>query len=310
MPACCTPQRSETNPPAAAAVAEITREGGVTGGLLPIPATEFLMGDDAGDAVPGDGEGPARRVALDAFSIAAGAVTNREFAAFVRATRYITDAERFGASFVFYLQVPPEQRRSVRRVLPDLPWWLAVSGACWQRPEGPGSHIHDRPEHPVVHVSWNDANAYCAWAGARLPTEAEWECAARGGLQGRRYAWGDELFRDGVPHCNVWRGSFPNNPAEGWSPGPVAVLSGEPNGLGLYNCCGNIWEWCQDWFSPAYHQETSAANPRYTHPTGRRSMRGGSFLCHDSYCNRYRVAARSSNTPDSSSSNLGLRVVI
>ena len=310
MVACCTPQRHQTDAPAQAVSTADARHAAGTEGLLPIPATEFLMGNDAGDAVPCDGEGPARRVALDAFSIGASAVTNREFAAFVRATRYITDAERFGASFVFYLQVPPELRRSVRRALPDLPWWLPVSDACWQRPEGPRSHIHDRPEHPVVHVSWNDAHAYCAWAGSRLPTEAEWECAARGGLQGRRYAWGDELFRDGVPRCNVWRGSFPNNPAEGWSPGPVAVLTGEPNAFGLYNCCGNIWEWCQDWFSPAYHQDTSAANPRYTHPTGRRSMRGGSFLCHDSYCNRYRVAARSSNTPDSSSSNLGLRVVI
>ncbi len=267
------------------------------------------MGNDGADAVAGDGEGPARTVSLGAYAIAPAAVTNREFAAFVRATRYMTEAEQFGSSFVFYLQVPPGARPAIRQVASGLPWWVPVADACWQRPEGPGSHIHDRPDHPVVHVSWHDAQAYCAWAGVRLPTEAEWECAARGGLPGRRFAWGDALLADdGAPRCNVWRGDFPAAPAEGWQPGPVVARAGEANGFGLFNVCGNVWEWCGDWYSPAYHRLTEAHDPRFVEPTGRRSMRGGSFLCHDSYCNRYRVAARHANTPESSASNIGFRV--
>jgi len=284
---------------------------GAAAGALPLvnlAGGEFTMGSDAAEAVPGDGEGPARRVAVSAFAISAATVTNREFAAFVRATRYVTDAERCGSSFVFYLQLPDAVRATARQVATGFPWWLPVEFACWQRPEGAGTHVHERPDHPVVHVSWNDCQAYCAWSGTRLPTEAEWEFAARGGLEGRTFPWGDELLRDGVPRCNVWRGAFPNAPAAGWHPAPVPARSGEPNAYGLHNACGNVWEWCADWFSPAYHAETAAANPRYTRPTGRRSMRGGSFLCHASYCNRYRVAARTSNTPESSASNCGFRV--
>ncbi len=253
------------------------------------------MGTDAPEAVPGDGEGPARHVSVGSFSIAPTVVTNGQFGDFVRDTRYVTEAEFVGSSFVFYLQLPESIRNKARQVAAGLPWWLPVENACWQRPEGAGSNIHARPDHPVVHVSWNDAKAYCAWAGTRLPTEAEWECAARGGLEGKRYAWGDELMRGGLPRCNVWRGDFPGTPAEGWKPAPMVAESNEPNGYGLFNVCGNVWEWCEDWFDPA-------------EPIGRRSMRGGSFLCHDSYCNRYRVAARSSNTPESASSNLGFRV--
>jgi formylglycine-generating enzyme required for sulfatase activity len=267
------------------------------------------MGNDSADAVPGDGEGPARRVTLGVYAIAPATVTNREFADFVRATRYVTDAEQAGSSYVFYLQAPAALRQSARQTVRGLPWWLPVADACWQRPEGPGSAVRDRPDHPVVHVSWNDAQAYCDWAGVRLPTEAEWECAARGGLEGVRFAWGDDLRgADGTPRCNVWRGTFPAAPADGWTPGPVAARSGEANGLGLFNCCGNVWEWCADWYSPAYHRETAAADPRFERPTGQRSMRGGSFLCDDSYCNRYRVAARHGNTPDSAAGNIGFRV--
>ena len=266
------------------------------------------MGNDASDAVAGDGEGPARPVSVSAFAIAPATVTNREFAAFVRATRHTTAAERHGSSFVFDRQLAQAPRDAARQVAAGLPWWVPVEDACWQRPEGPGSHLRERPDHPVVHVSWNDALAYCDWAQVRLPTEAQWECAARGGLEGQRFAWGDELMRDGVPRCQVWRGEFPNAPAPGWAPAPIAALSGEPNGYGLYNLCGNVWEWCEDWYSPRYHQATAARDPLFSQPTGRRSMRGGSFLCHDSYCNRYRVAARHSNSPDSSAGNIGFRV--
>ncbi len=257
-----------------------------------IPAGRFVMGNDGPDANAGDGEGPTRQVFLDAFSIAATTVSNAQFAAFVRATQYVTDAEQAGNSFVFYLQVPEAQRRQARQVVSGLPWWLQVADASWQRPEGPHSHVHDRPDHPVVHVSWNDVKAYCDWAGVCLPTEEQWERAARGGLDGCRFAWGDDLCdATGSPRCNIFRGDFPNHPQAGWHPGPVAVDAGEQNGFGLFNVCGNVWEWC----SNAVAQ-------------GMFPLRGGSFLCHDSYCNRYRVAARTFNSPTSSASNIGFRV--
>ena len=286
MGACCTPSAGE----GARSAQEVSR-GGVSVELVPIEACEFLMGNEGPDAVPGDGEGPVRRVRVDGFSIARTTVTNREFGDFVRATRYVTDAERGGVSFVFYLQLTEARRSDARRVVPGIPWWVEMADASWQRPEGPGSHVYARPDHPVVHVSWHDAQAYCAWSGTRLPAEAEWECAARGGLEGKRFPWGDELLRDGQPRCNVWRGMFPNAPEPGWSPGPVDARAGDANGFGLHNMCGNVWEWCADWFTP-----------------GRRNLRGGSFLCHDSYCNRYRVAARNSNTPSTTASNIGFRV--
>ncbi|HEY2186939.1 MAG TPA: formylglycine-generating enzyme family protein [Caldimonas sp.] len=258
-----------------------------------IPAGTFAMGNDGPDANPGDGEGPVRVVTLAAFRVGATAVTNREFAAFVRAARYVTDTEQAGRSFVFYLQLPPTERARAARVVSGAPWWLPVEHASWQRPEGPGSHVRDRLDHPVVHISWRDASAYCDWAGARLPSEAEWERAARGGLEGKRFAWGDALLdENGVPRCNVFRGEFPNHPAPGWQPGPIDAGAGAANGFGLHNVCGNVWEWCAD-----------------VREGRERALRGGSFLCHDSYCNRYRVAARSANTPDSSASNIGFRVV-
>ena len=259
-----------------------------------IPGGTFAMGHEGADAVAGDGEGPVRDVRLAPFRIGATTVTNNDFAAFVRATRHVTDAERAGSSYVFYLQLPPADRERAARVVRGLPWWVPVEHASWQRPEGPGSNVRDRAGHPVVHVSWRDAVAYGAWAGTRLPSEAEWERAARGGLDGRRFAWGDDLLDEsGVPRCNVFRGTFPNAPAPGWQPGPVAADAGDANGFGLYNVCGNVWEWCAD-----------------AREGGQRALRGGSFLCHDSYCNRYRVAARSANTPDSSASNIGFRVVL
>jgi len=305
--ACCVPARQD-QPPVAAA--NVLADGTALGArdLIPIEARTFTMGNEGVDAAPADGEGPVRRVSLAVFSIAATTVTNRAFGDFVRATRYVTDAERLRSSFVFYLQMPPEARKQFRHAVRGTPWWLSVVDASWQRPTGPGSHIYDRLDHPVVHISWNDAQAYCAWTGTRLPTEAEWECAARGDREDCRFPWRDDLTQKGVPRCNVWRGAFPNSPEAGWWPEPVAAADGEPNGFGLINVCGNVWEWCADWFSPTYHRETAVENPLFAQSTGRRSMRGGSFLCHDSYCNRYRVAARSSNTPDSASSNLGFRV--
>jgi sulfatase modifying factor 1 len=294
--------------PTAPAASQRPGKTPAAGEMLELPGGAFRMGTDSTEGFEADGEGPAREVLVGAFRIAPAAVTNREFSAFVRATHYLTDADRSGFSFVFHLQVPAAIRHAVRRIPTDVPWWLPVADASWQRPEGPGSHIHGRPDHPVVHVSWNDAAAYCAWAGLRLPTEAEWEYAARGGLSEKRYPWGDDLEPFGKARCNIWRGEFPHAVTEGWHPGTVAARSYDPNGYGLYNVSGNVWEWCADLFDPAFHRRGNEGIPEGSVPRGQRSMRGGSFLCHDSYCNRYRVAARGANTPDSSSSNCGFRV--
>ncbi|WP_235593435.1 formylglycine-generating enzyme family protein [Paenibacillus sp. 32O-W] len=278
--------------------------------MVAIPGGTFDMGTETAEGFPSDGEGPVRRVRVDPFYMSAYAVTNAQFKRFVDETGYVTEAERFGWSFVFHLLVSPETAKRVRSVPQEVPWWYVVEGAYWAKPEGPDSDLSGRMNHPVVHISWNDAKAYCDWAGGRLPTEAEWEFAARGGLERKTYPWGDLLKPDGRHRCNIWQGKFPvkNNASDGYV-GTAPVDAYEPNGYGLYNMSGNVWEWCADWFSPGYHRETSDVNPFYDCPTGRRSMRGGSYLCHRSYCNRYRVAARSSNTPDSSSGNIGFRIV-
>jgi hypothetical protein len=305
---CCMPS-SAANPCRSGAGAHLARAEGAdvpTPDWIELPGGRFRMGTDSDEGYVDDGEGPSRDVVLSPFAIAATTVTNADFSRFVRATQHITDAEQAGVSYVFYLQIDPGLRQSVRQVPRGLPWWMPVEFACWQRPEGPGSSIAERPDHPVVHVSWHDAQAYCDWAGCRLPTEAEWEYAARGGLEGQRFAWGDSS--DLESHCNVWRGRFPDGPTPGWRPGPVAVTALPPNGHGLHHATGNVWQWCADWFSARYHQETADLDPWQQRITGRRSQRGGSFLCHASYCNRYRVSGRNSNTPASTSSNCGFRV--
>jgi len=275
---------------------------------------QFLMGSDYEKGFSEDGEGPVRKVRLSPFKISRFATTNSEFARFVEATGYETDAERHGWSFVFHLFVGPEARGRVRGSSAGAPWWRAVAGASWRSPEGPGSSWEDRPDHPVVHVSWDDAQAYCGWAGLRLPTEAEWEYAARGGLKGRRFPWGNVLAPSGEHLCNVWQGEFPlkNTAEDGWA-GTCPVDAFEPNGFGLHNVAGNVWEWCSDWFSSVYHAvESDGGRRALTDPKGppsgtARVIKGGSYLCHRSYCNRYRVGARSRNTPDSSTGNTGFR---
>ena len=269
---------------------------------------EFMMGSDGGEGFPGDGEGPQRPVSCAGFRIGAFAVSNDQFDRFVADSGYVTDAQRHGWSFVFHLSVREDLRIGLRTP-GDAPWWLQVRGAYWGAPEGPGSDIGDRRDHPVTHVSWFDAQAYCQWSGTRLPTEAEWEYAARGGLEGKAYPWGDELMSGGQHRCNVWQGAFPHsNTGEDGFMGTAPVDAFEANGFGLYNVCGNVREWCEDWHSRNYHRVTRARDPLYLIPTGRRSIRGGSFLCHHSYCNRYRVSARSFNTPESSTSHCGFRV--
>ncbi|GMQ75418.1 MAG: formylglycine-generating enzyme family protein [Gammaproteobacteria bacterium] len=277
--------------------------------LIAIKATEYLMGSNRRDGVPADGEGPQRRVSCRKFSIAAYAVSNVDFEQFVQETGYVTDAQKCGWSFVFDLFVSAGARQENVDVALDIPWWRAVQGACWAQPEGPGSSLDERMDHPVIHVSWFDAKAYCRWSGTRLPSEAEWELAARGGLEDRIYPWGNELLPAGRHRCNIWQGNFPtlNLGADGYV-GTAPVHAYDPNGYSLYNAVGNVWEWCEDCFSPNYHRVTQFVDPRYMIPAARRAMRGGSFLCHHSYCNRYRVAARSSNTPHSTTNHCGFRV--
>jgi formylglycine-generating enzyme required for sulfatase activity len=278
--------------------------------MVSLPGGTFLMGTDYPDAFPIDGEGPVRPVTLSPFRIDTFPVTNSDFAAFVDATGYRTESEKFAWSFVFWMHLPPDRLdQLVEDTVAAAPWWCKVPGADWAHPEGPGSHIADRPNHPVVHVSWNDAVAYAAWAGKSLPTEAQWEYAARGGLEQKIYPWGDELTPGGKHMCNIWQGEFPRvDTAEDGFAGACPVDAFPPNGFGLYSMTGNVWEWCADWFHTAFY-----TRPQHN-PTGQergetKVMKGGSFLCHASYCNRYRVAARTSNTPDSAASNIGFRCV-
>ncbi|MDF1812125.1 MAG: formylglycine-generating enzyme family protein [Verrucomicrobiales bacterium] len=189
-----------------------------------------------------------------------------------------------------------------------LSWWVRVENADWRKPGGPGTNIRKLAEHPVVHVSWHDTVAYAHWAGKRLPTEAEWECAARGGLKQARYPWGDELTPDGKHRCNIWQGSFPDNDtgADGYT-STAPAKSFRANPYGLYNSAGNVWEWACDWFDPRWHIAASRENPLGPETGSAKVIRGGSFLCHESYCNRYRVGARTGNTPDSSTCHTGFR---
>lgn len=276
-----------------------------------VPAQEYDRGDAHGDGMPHDGERPVHRVTVEAFSIDATAVTVADFAAFVDDTGYRTDAERAGSSAVFHLVVAAAdddvEGRSDRT-----PWWCWVRGADWRHPEGPRSDVDGRGDHPVVHVSWHDARAYAAWAGRRLPTEAEWECASRGGVAGLRYPWGDDVrAADGSWRANIWQGRFPdvNTAEDGWVT-TAPVRSYAPNGYGLWQTVGNVWEWCEDVFDRhAYERAAGRVGPPAAPDRGPRVLRGGSYLCHDSYCTRYRNAARSSNTPGSTMGNAGFRTV-
>jgi formylglycine-generating enzyme required for sulfatase activity len=275
--------------------------------MVDIPAATFRMGDESVWAYPTDGEGPVHDVALDGFSIDAYTVTNDQFARFVEATDHVTDAERYGWSFVFGGLLPDDFPPT--RGVEHAPWWRQVEGATWRRPEGAHSDVADRGNHPVVHVSWNDAQAYCAWTGTRLPTEAEWECAARGGAEGRSFPWGDDLEPDGEHRMNVFQGAFPaeNTGADGFI-GTAPVDAFAPNGFGLHNATGNVWEWCADWYEPGYYSTSAAHAPTGPSDGTHKVQRGGSYLCHVSYCRRYRVAARMGSEPESSTGNLGFRV--
>ncbi len=278
--------------------------------MLKLPGGKFLMGTDDQEGFPADGEGPVREISLDSFYIDATTVTNFQFAEFINATGYKTEAQQFGWSFVFYGLLSDGDKKKDYQVAAPTPWWWSVPGAQWDHPEGNNSSLDERMDHPVIHISWNDAQAYCQWAGKRLPTEAEWEYAARGGLVQKKFPWGDELTPAGEHLCNIWQGNFPdyNSMDDGYL-GTSPAKSFKPNDFGLYNMSGNIWEWCNDWFSADFHKTGPRKNPTGPQHGEAKVIRGGSFLCHHSYCNRYRVAARSSNTIDSSASNMGFRCV-
>jgi formylglycine-generating enzyme len=315
MYACCAPQAGHAGMSwrgEASLTAPRQGRGDPARGMVLIPAGSFWMGSEDADVFPADGEGPVREVDVPAFYIDPVAVSNAKFAVFVKQTGYVTEAETYGWSFVFGQFIDPQDQDAVvDGTVPGAPWWRAVRGADWRHPEGPHSAIGSRSSHPVVHVSWNDAAVYARWAGKRLPTEAEWEKAARGGLVRKRFPWGDELAPRGRHRCNTWQGPFPHvNTGEDGYIGTAPVKAYRPNAFGLYNMVGNVWEWCADWFDPAYHasdRPLTRTDPKGPPEGTARVMKGGSYLCHDSYCNRYRVAARTSNTPDSSTGHLGFR---
>lgn len=306
--ACCTPSRYATA--ASSAPLRVTAASHATylrDAAIAIPGGKGLLGTQAA-GIPNDGETPLRSTRIRPFRIGATVVTNAEFDAFVQDTGYVTEAERFGWSFVFWAQVP-ETIRETQGVV-DVEWWRRVDGANWRDVNGPSTMAAAwQPDHPVVHVSWNDARAYCDWVGGRLPTEAEWEHAARGGLGDVPFPWGAKPPND-TDHtpCNIWQGAFPktNTARDGYvTTAPAKAYA--PNGYGLYNVVGNVWEWTADAYGIKSLKKDVRA--RLAQMKGYKLSKGGSFLCHASYCYRYRIAARSGTSPDSTTTHHGFRVV-
>ncbi|MDG1760963.1 MAG: formylglycine-generating enzyme family protein [Flavobacteriaceae bacterium] len=330
----CTPTQSRFSSP-------IANTDSINGnnhqGMVLIPGGSFTMGAD--DEQAWRDEFPEHEVQINSFWMDIHEVTNAQFAAFVEATGYVTTAERAvdweevknelplntpkpddsllaPASLVFVATDGPTSLNDVSQ------WWQWRTGANWRNPEGPKSNIDGKENHPVVHVSWHDAVAYCQWAGKRLPTEAEWEYASRGGLSNAVYAWGDESLLEGKPKANTWEGVFPyNNRLHDGFYLSAPVKSFQPNGFGLYDMSGNVWEWCADWYHETYYKSLSdntTKNPKGPETSydsnepysKKRVTRGGSFLCHDSYCSGYRNSMRMKTTPDTGSIHTGFRTVM
>jgi sulfatase modifying factor 1 len=270
-------------------------------------ATTGHVGTDK-PVIAEDGEGPRRAVKLRAFDIEATTVTNARFAEFVSATGFVTETERFGWSPVFHsLLAEPARHPSIGG---QIPWWVRVDAVSWRHPEGPDSTIDDRADHPVVQVSFNDATAFAAWCGGRLPTEAEWEHAARAGVStDPRFPWGDGEPDDETVHCNIWQGRFPehNTLADGYL-GTSPVEAFAPNAAGLYGMSGNVWEWTADPFRIRSLGKQAKQRNELATRNRDKVVKGGSFLCHKSYCYRYRIVARSSMSPDSATSHTGFRI--
>lgn len=305
-------------------------------GMVWLEGGEFQMG--AADREGRQDEYPRHKVKVSGFWMDATEVTNAQFAAFVAATGYVTTAERapdweelrkqlppgtpkppdsllVASSLVF---TPPAQGGSLQHAAQ---WWRWQAGASWRHPQGPGSSIEGKDDYPVVQVSWDDARAYASWAGKRLPTEAEWEYAARAGLPGNQFPWGSEAVEQGKPKANTWQGKFPlQNTRWDQFEGIAPVKSFAPNSFDLYDMAGNVWEWCADWYDAAYYHSVAGkvsvnpAGPAASHDPGeptipKRVVRGGSFMCHDSYCKGYRTTARMKASADTGLENTGFRCV-
>jgi formylglycine-generating enzyme required for sulfatase activity len=306
-------------------------------GMVWVPGGEFTMGTDSEESWPD--ERPAHRVRVESFWMDQYEVTNAQFRAFVEATGYVSTAERPPDVDEILKQVPPGTPPPPKEVLvpgslvfvpPDhavslqdyRQWWKWTPGASWRHPEGPSSTIDGRDDHPVVQVSWEDATAYARWAGKRLPTEAEWERAARGGLERKPYVWGDRAPSDETIFANLWQGEFPlRNTARDGFARTAPVRSFPPNGYGLFDMAGNVWEWCADRYQPDLYRSRvgrgvidnpteSEAGPNPVPLMPQRVQRGGSFLCSDSYCSRYRPSARHGCAPDTGMSHVGFRCVL
>lgn len=302
-------------------------------GMRWIEGGSFIMG--ASDKEGRADEYPAHSVNLKGFWMDETEVTNAQFREFVNATGYITTAEKAPDWEEMKKQLPPGTPKPAAEMLVAASlvfhqpshavplndvsqWWEWKAGANWRHPQGPGSSIEGKDRYPVVQVSWDDAMAYAKWAGKRLPTEAEWEYAARGGQQGQRYPWGNEEVEAGKPKANTWQGTFPqqNSSWDGFS-GLAPVHSFAPTGYGLYDMAGNVWEWCSDWYDARFYQYSGNEDPagpaQSNDPSEpnvpKRSMRGGSFMCHSSYCKGYRVTSRMKSSPDTGLENTGFRCV-
>jgi len=319
------PPAASQPPPASPAVPAIPRADDLawTNGMVWIPGGAFWMGSEKGQS----DERPVHQVNVDAFWMDKHEVTNEEFAKFIKATGYVTIAERKPNPRDFP-GVPLENLVAGSIVFDpppgDVPldnhfiWWKYIPGANWRHPQGPKSTINGLEKHPVVHVSWLDAAEYCRWAGKRLPTEAEWEFAARGGLEKKEFMWGDELTPGGKWLANIWQGRFPNENtlADGFRL-TAPVGSFPPNGFGVYDLAGNVWEWCADWYLPDYYGKSSGRNPQGPDSSFdpnepgvmKRVQRGGSYMCTDLYCGAYRPSTRMKSSPDTGLSHSGFRCV-
>ncbi|MBP1852979.1 formylglycine-generating enzyme family protein [Rhizobium halophytocola] len=305
MSGCCEAQR-RAGPSGPTKTTPIIAGRGAPGDVVFVKGGQSFVGTHDPILVT-DGEGPERPVTLADFYLEAETVSNRRFADFVAATGFVTESERFGFAAVFAGLMDRPEIAALN--VTGTPWWARVDGANWREPEGPGSSIEDRLDHPVTQVTWNDADAFAAWVGGRLPSEAEWEHAARGGNRSRRFPWGDAEPTDEQIFCNIWQGRFPqtNTQRDGYY-GTAPVRSFEPSETGLYNMAGNVWEWSADPFKVRSLTKAAKARNEQARKAGDRVLKGGSFLCHKSYCYRYRIAARMGLSPDSASSNTGFRI--
>ncbi|CAE7692564.1 Sumf1 [Symbiodinium pilosum] len=314
--------------------------------MVEIPAGRFHMGERKERVqFPQDGEGPVRPVQMSGFWMDRFEVSNRKWQDFVQETGYLTDSERLGDSFVAELYLSDAVNAAIDKKVDAVPWWLPVPNASWHKPEGSDSALSgansrygDRWNHPVVHISWNDAEAYCRWRNASLPTEAQWEYAARGGLEGKLYPWGDTKYGNESKEIkprhrmNIWQGTFPkeNTAKDGYLKTAPVDAYGPQNDWGLYNLVGNVWEWTSDWYSPVHFLTEKNKDTGLVDPKGpeieeldelvemgylkkdssgqyEKIKKGGSFMCHKSYCYRYRICARSHLTADGAAHHTGVR---